>query len=258
MDSAPPETMILPYLIFGGFLSAGLFCGIQLIRLEALRIKKPPDRYLDLCCWLLFASIIGGRLAGMLVNAPFAPQRFFYFWNGGSFYLGGMPAAVAVGLIYLYKRRLPIWSTADIFAPALAAGYFFVRAGCFYSGFCSRYRLPTSPLDTLADRIIPLDVHQLFLATGGLLGFFALLKLRRQKRFAGQVFWMAVLFGGLLHSTADGLYDGATPVHGFNGPLIPVLVMLGAAGMLARLGSRTKDPLAEHRQGRHHRGGNRL
>jgi len=245
MDRVLPVTVVLPYLIFGGFLSAGFYCAVQLIRLEAQREAGHGRSYTDLCFWLLIASIIGGRLAGLLESDSAEPVHFLYFWRGGSFYHGGLPAAVAVGLMFLYKYRMPIWKTADAFAPATACGYFFVHAGCFYSGLCHR---SPSRVETLLDstaNMPPLDAIELFLAGGSLLAFFALLKLRGYKQFEGQVFWTAMLFAGLLRGIAEGLYTGFPQTH----PAAPVntdqlsalAVMLVAAAMLAWLGSRRKE-----------------
>lgn len=235
MDSAP---RLLPYLIFGGFLSAALYCGIQLIHLEVQRMRRPAEPYMELCVRMLIASIVGGRLVEMLTNGSFEILRLFYFWQGGSFFLGGLPAGIAIGVISAYKARISIWETADLFAPALAAGYFFVRAGCFYSGFCRPVPMQASSLEALSGTLPVLDATELYLAFGSLLVFFALLKLRPHRQFQGQSFWTAVLFGGLLHATARGLYNGLPSSARVDGELLfALLAMVGAAGILTWLGS---------------------
>jgi phosphatidylglycerol:prolipoprotein diacylglycerol transferase len=256
MDSAP---RLLPYLIFGGFLSAALYCGIQLIRLDAQRMHRSAGPYLDLCVRMLIASIIGGRLAEMLTSGSFDIVRFFYFWQGGSFFLGGLPAGIGIGVISIYKERISIWETADIFAPALAAGYFFVRTGCFYSGFCRPFPMQASSLDALSGPLPVLDAAELFLAFGSLLVFFTLLKLRPHRQFQGQSFWTAVLFGGLLHATVRGLYDDLQSSVRVDGELVfALLAMVGAAGILTWLGSHKEGSATDPHQRRDDRDGNRL
>jgi len=250
MHTTLPLTVVLPHLIFGGFLLAALYCGIQLVRLEARRESNRPGLYADLCFWMLIASVVGGRMAAMLQPTFFdEPWRFFYFWQGGDFYGGGLPAAVVAGMVYLFKARMSIWAAADAFAPAVAAGFFFVQAGCFYSGLCHRSSLPPMALETMSGHLPPFAALELFLAAGGLLGFFALLKLRQYKQFQGQVFWTAIALGGLLHASAASLYDGMPPgnpaVQDHSGQSIALLVMIGAGGMLACLASR-KDRTDDH------------
>ena len=256
MDSAP---RLLPYLIFGGFLSAALYCGIQLIRLDAQRMHRPAGPYMDLCVRMLIASIIGGRLVEMLTNGSFDIVRFFYFWQGGSFFLGGLPAGIGIGVISIYKARISIWETADIFAPALAVGYFFVRAGCFYSGFCRPFPMQASSLEALSGTLPVLDATELYLAFGSLLVFFALLKLRPHRQFQGQSFWTAVFFGGLLHATARGMCNGLQSSVRADGELLfALLAMVGAAGILAWLGSHNQGSATDPDRGRDYRDGNRL
>jgi phosphatidylglycerol:prolipoprotein diacylglycerol transferase len=54
---------------------------------------------------------------------------------GGVFY-GGLIAALAVSWWYMRYSRLPLWKTADVFAPAIALGHGIGRLGCFSAGCC--------------------------------------------------------------------------------------------------------------------------
>jgi phosphatidylglycerol:prolipoprotein diacylglycerol transferase len=54
---------------------------------------------------------------------------------GGVFY-GGLLASLAVAWWYIRKSKLPGWTTADVFAPAIALGHGIGRLGCFTAGCC--------------------------------------------------------------------------------------------------------------------------
>jgi phosphatidylglycerol:prolipoprotein diacylglycerol transferase len=57
-------------------------------------------------------------------------------WRGGLAYYGGYIFAVAFGLYYVRKHRMPAGRTGDLSAPAISLGLFFGRMGCFLNGCC--------------------------------------------------------------------------------------------------------------------------
>ena len=131
---------ILPSIVFGLFVFVALISGLVMIKAETRQTGGAENRIADLCFWLMIAAIVGAR-CGSLLTKPEAvlsdPVEVLRIWNGGSFYFGGAAAALAVGAAYIKRVRLPVWKTADSFAPALAIGHFFVWIGCFFSGLCS-------------------------------------------------------------------------------------------------------------------------
>jgi phosphatidylglycerol:prolipoprotein diacylglycerol transferase len=88
----------------------------------------------NLGIYCALAAIIGAKLMLLIVQ----PENFFT-WStlqaGGVFY-GGLIAALAVGWWYMWKAKLPPWTTADVFAPAIALGHGIGRLGCFAAGCC--------------------------------------------------------------------------------------------------------------------------
>jgi phosphatidylglycerol:prolipoprotein diacylglycerol transferase len=53
----------------------------------------------------------------------------------GVFY-GGLLGAMLTGWLYMRVRKLPVWRTMDVFAPAIALGHGIGRLGCFSAGCC--------------------------------------------------------------------------------------------------------------------------
>ena len=56
-------------------------------------------------------------------------------------FYGGLIAAFLVGLWLVRRYRLPVWTTADLYAPGIALGHVIGRLGCLLAGCC--YGRPT-------------------------------------------------------------------------------------------------------------------
>ena len=56
--------------------------------------------------------------------------------RGGLVFYGGLIGASLACILYVWRRKLPLWKIADILAPSIALGYVFGRFGCFLNGCC--------------------------------------------------------------------------------------------------------------------------
>ena len=87
---------------------------------------------LDLGIWVIIAALVGAKALLFVVDF----RQFTSSWadftsllrSGGVFY-GGLIAAVVVCIYQLKKHRLPLWTSADLFAPGIALGYMVGRLG---------------------------------------------------------------------------------------------------------------------------------
>ena len=68
-------------------------------------------------------------------------QEFTTLLRSGGVFYGGLIAAVLVCVYQLRKHHLPLWPSADLFAPGIALGYMVGRLGCLLAGCC--YGRPT-------------------------------------------------------------------------------------------------------------------
>jgi len=141
---------------YGVLIALGLALGIALAYRQARRVGLDGGRVLDAAFWMTLAGLVASRLAYVLVNVrdfarvcasgSGAPRSFgsvladcgrvFAVWQGGLVFLGGVAGAAWVA--YRFSRREG-WSFAvvgDLFAPALALGHAFGRAGCYAAGCC--------------------------------------------------------------------------------------------------------------------------
>jgi phosphatidylglycerol---prolipoprotein diacylglyceryl transferase len=141
---------------YGVLIAIGLALAIALAYRHARRVGLDGGRVLDLAFWMTLTGLVTSRLAYVVVNirdfarvcveGTGAPRSFggalsdcarvFAVWQGGLVFLGGVAGAAVVA--YWFARREG-WSFAvvgDLFAPALALGHAFGRAGCYAAGCC--------------------------------------------------------------------------------------------------------------------------
>jgi phosphatidylglycerol:prolipoprotein diacylglycerol transferase len=194
---------------YGFFIALGFLTGIFLAKNEAKRLGADHEKILDLCFYLLIAAIVGSRLFYVVMNPKVFvsdPLEIFRLWRGGLVFYGGFIAALITAIVYMKKRKMQLWKTADIMAPALAAGQFLGRLGCFFAGCCYgktcelpwaiTFRNPNS----LAPIGIPLHPTQLYHALSNLLIFGFLWFFRSRKTFDGQLFWVYVFLYAVTRS----------------------------------------------------------
>lgn len=197
---------------YGFFVAIGFLAGILLARIEAKRLGRNIEKIMDLAFYVLIAAIIGSRCFYILTTPEVFiedPWEIFRIWNGGLVFYGGFLAALVTGIFYLKKNRMPLWQTADIMAPSLAAGQFLGRLGCFSAGCCygKHSDLPWAVVFTNSNSLAPLGISlhptQLYHAAGNLLIFAFLWLYRKRKKFDGQLFWFYVLIYGAVRSFVE-------------------------------------------------------
>lgn len=187
---------------YGVFIASAFFLGIGLAVKEAKREGIDPQKILDISFYLLVAAIIGSRIFYVIINMRYFignPVEIIKIWEGGLVFYGGFIFAIIVATYLFKKNNMPIWKTADLFAPSIPIGQMVGRLGCFFAGCC--YGKPTtlpwgvtfSEPGSLAKLDVPLHPTQLYSSLNGLIIFFILIIIRRYKRFDGQLIWTYLL-----------------------------------------------------------------
>ncbi len=195
---------------YGVLLALGVLLGLITLRINARRLGLDPDTVQGEALWLVLAGLAGARLAFILLEpGALDLKRFFFVWQGGLVFYGGLPAA---GVVAWWRARRRGWSPtglADLLAPSLALGQALGRVGCFFSGdsfgrpWDGPWAVVFSDPHSLAPRGVPLHPTQLYTA-GALLLIAALLCWwLTRRRFQGQV----LLLYGLLHGLARLLIE---------------------------------------------------
>ncbi|HEX3742995.1 MAG TPA: prolipoprotein diacylglyceryl transferase [Bryobacteraceae bacterium] len=136
-----PEIFHISFLHTYGVLVAlafltGLWMAARLAKRDALNV----DAVTNLGIYCALAAIAGAKAMMLIVDPRYRenPAEIFTLDTlqaGGVFY-GGLIAALAVAWWYMRKTKLPLWRTADVFAPGIAIGHGIGRLGCFSAGCC--------------------------------------------------------------------------------------------------------------------------
>jgi phosphatidylglycerol---prolipoprotein diacylglyceryl transferase len=199
---------------YGLLLAIAFLVAIQIFVVRGKRRGIPEDALHTVSLVLLILAIIGGR--GLFVVTHWSdyasdPVGIFRLWEGGLMLYGGYILAIAGGILYVKRAKLPLWKVADAAAPAMALGIGIGRIGCFLNGCC--FGLPTHaawgvqfPPGSYSTFVFPgAHVHpsQLYMTLGGVLLFAVLLRLDRKPRFDGYLFWMAVALDSILRFGID-------------------------------------------------------
>lgn len=236
---------------YGFFIAVGVLAGIFLARREARRLQIDEEKILDLCFYIIVAAILGSRLFYVATHPAYFsshPLEIFKIWSGGLVFYGGFIAAALVVIAYLRRHKLPLGKVSDIAGLSLPLGHFFGRIGCFFAGCCygKTCQLPWAVSFSHPESLAPLhsSLHptQLYHAAGNLLIFLSLFLFRRYKRYDGQVFWLYILFYGIIRSVIEifrGDYRGSILLGIFSlSQVIGIVSALVALTMLLILSRR--------------------
>lgn len=165
--------------------------------------------------WMIFATLIGGRLGYVLfynlkyylknpleIILPFElNQGFRYTGIYGMSYHGALIAAILASIIFCHKYKINFWRLSDLFSPAIPLGYTFGRLGNFING--ELYGRITNfslgmyfPLDPLHQLRHPSQLYEAFFE--GIFLFLILWSIRKIKVFDGFQFCLYLMGYGLV------------------------------------------------------------
>lgn len=194
---------------YGLFTALGFITAIYIAKQEAKRIGENTAFIVDLGFYIIVMAVVGARCFYVFTNIDLflsKPLEIFQIWNGGLTFYGGFISAAIFTFFYLSIKKMDVWKTGDIFAPALAAGHCVGRMGCFFAGCC--YGSQTDILwavtfeneNSLAPLHQSLHPTQIYSVIGNFILFIFLMWFRRFKKFDGQLFWTYVFIYGLMRS----------------------------------------------------------
>jgi phosphatidylglycerol:prolipoprotein diacylglycerol transferase len=240
---------------YGFLIAIGFLVALTLALREAKKTDLPNESIVDIGFYALLAGIIGSRLFFIVTNWQHYsehPIDMVKIWEGGLVFYGGVLFAVPTVIWYAKKKALPLWQTADIWAPSIAIGHAIGRLGCFCAGCC--YGKPAENLpwavtftnpDSLAIIGTPLHPTQLYESAAELLNFLILITLRRNQSFKGQLFLIYMLNYSIIRSVVE-IFRG-DEVRGFLFPgfsysqAISVLMFVTAVVFLVILKKRENE-----------------
>lgn len=97
-----------------------------------------PEHYDEFLSWVVFGTILGGRLGYVLFYNPVYyldhPEQALMVWHGGMSFHGGFLGVVVAGWLFCRHSRLPALAFGDLLACAAPIGLFFGRIANFVNG----------------------------------------------------------------------------------------------------------------------------
>ncbi len=210
----------LPINTYGLTLAVSFVLGLWLAAHRAEKIGIRKDAVYDLGIRIMIAAIVGSRFFYVVTHvSEFQGQwlNAVAFWNGlyGLSMLGGVLLAIAVGILTILKRKLPMWQLADAMIPSFALGIFVTRIGCFFNGCCFGSEtscafgisFPNTAMAYSGTGILggtAIHPTQLYSSIAGLFMVLILLWADRRAHFKGFIF---SLFIGLYGATRFGIEE---------------------------------------------------
>lgn len=207
---------------FGVFMLLAFLTAAYVMRAEMRRVGIDPDKAWDLVFMAVVGGIVGAKGYYVLLNyEQLLENPRMILGRGGLVWYGGFLLATALVVWEIRRQKLPLPTTADLAAPALALAYGVGRIGCFLVG--DDWGLPTdSPLGVRFPRgtpassvtnieqqfgitvdpalierygqIVPVHPTQLYEVAMSTLIFAFLWRIRRHEHAAGWLFmlWLAL------------------------------------------------------------------
>lgn len=138
------ESEGLPIRGYGVMLLLAVASGVGLAAWRAKRMGVDPEAIYSLAFWMFVAGIFGARLFYVIeywgqFQRPTLSETVLAMLNvtqGGLVVYGSVIGGLAAAAVFLVRRRLPLWATADLIAPSMVLGLAFGRVGCFLNGCC--------------------------------------------------------------------------------------------------------------------------
>lgn len=124
---------------YGLALAFAFLASSALARLEAKKQHINPDYVFNLVFICFFSGIIGARIFYVIQNFGgymSNPLEIIMLQHGGLSWIGGLTLAVIAGILYLKKKKMPVFNTLDLLAPFVAFGQAIGRVGCLLNGCC--------------------------------------------------------------------------------------------------------------------------
>ncbi len=124
---------------YGLMLALGVLSASFLTAQEAFKRGIPKDVVYDLAFWVVLWGILGARLFYCLLNFDYFlqfPLEILMLQKGGLAWQGSLLTGALAGILFIRKKKLPLWTVLDIAAPFIALGHAIGRVGCFLNGCC--------------------------------------------------------------------------------------------------------------------------
>jgi phosphatidylglycerol:prolipoprotein diacylglycerol transferase len=173
---------------FSVSIAVGVLAAYWLTHKETQRIKMDDNSIDNLFIILLIAGILGARIFYILFYNPAFywqhPFEVIKINEGGLSIHGGILGAVAAGLWYTRRLKIPFWPVADLLAPAVILAQGIARVGCDVYGRVMSQAWPWG-INLQGQLVHPVQIYETIL---DLTLFIFLWGKRDRQKYSGQIF----------------------------------------------------------------------
>lgn len=120
-------------LVLAFLVSSTLAC------IQAKRQNINPETIFNLSFIVFISGVIGARLFYIIENMDYYIKNLleiFMLQRGGLSWFGGLLLGVFVGILYLKRKKIPVYKILDLVIPFVALGQAIGRIGCLLNGCC--------------------------------------------------------------------------------------------------------------------------
>ncbi|MBI1874501.1 MAG: prolipoprotein diacylglyceryl transferase [Acidobacteria bacterium] len=249
---------------YGVMLAAAYLLGLKLAMMRARQRGLDSERILDLGIYIIISALVGAKLMLLVVDWDYFtknPRELFSLFRSGGVFYGGLILAVGIGFWYMWRHKLPVWTTSDVMAPGIALGHVVGRLGCLLAGCCYGIQTTKPWGITFTDPFAasnagtPLNVRlhptQLYEAGAEFLILILLLVAdRKWRHYEGRTFWGYLLLYAISRFVIE-FYRGDERgmIWGYStSQFISVLIIPISIVMLVWLARRPAKPPATTRR----------
>lgn len=243
---------------YGIIIAAGMLAGIAIARAEAKRTGQNPEDYLDLAIVAIIFSVIGARIYYVAFSWDMYKDDLGSIFNlrqGGLAIYGGVIAAIITTYIFTKVKKMSFPLVTDTAGLGLLLGQIIGRWGNFFNreafgGYTNSLLAMQLPLDAVRtsdvteelgahlieiDGISYIQVHPTFLyeSVWNLALLLILLKIRKYKKFDGEVFLLYLVGYGIGRFWIESLRTDQLLIPGTG---IPVSMALALVMVVAATG----------------------
>jgi phosphatidylglycerol:prolipoprotein diacylglycerol transferase len=213
---------------YGLLVAAAFLMALWLTSRFAKERGMNSENVVNLGVYCALVGMLGAKILMIALDPEYRahPGEIFTLatLQSAGIFFGGFIAALAFAVVYMYRQKMPVLATCDIFAPGVAIGHGIGRLGCFAAGCC--WGKPTmlpwavtfrNPAVTTGVPLnVPLHPTQLYEAFGeGLICLFLIWRLKKPHA-EGSIIGLYLLFYGLARFGVEFLrmHDSSNPLGG--------------------------------------------
>jgi phosphatidylglycerol---prolipoprotein diacylglyceryl transferase len=243
---------------YGFLLALAFISGLWVTARAARREKIDPAKIYDIGLYIAISALVGAKVLLLITELDYYlqnPKEIFSLatLRSGGVYYGGFILAAIVGISLIWRHKLPVWKTTDLFVPGIALGMSIGRLGCFAAGCCYgkpttvpwgvTFTNPYSHETVGVPLMIRLHPTQIYESLASLILFAILWHWLKRKRFDGQIFILYLVLYSCTRFAIEFLRGDVERGFVLGGVLstsqfISVLLMILAVVLYVRLRSR--------------------